>query len=102
MPVYEYKCDDCGKEFEIKQGMEDAPLTRCKDCSGPVHRLISFTSFSLKGSGWYSDGYGAGAAKKKNGKTSVPEVKAEVKPETKKEDTASSAACTTTTLGKTK
>ena len=96
MPIYEYKCNDCGHEFEMIQGIEDAPLTQCKVCSGPVHRLISFTSFSLKGGGWYSDGYAAGTSDKKNGKTSVPETKTEAK----MEDTASSAACTTTTLGK--
>jgi putative FmdB family regulatory protein len=99
MPVYEYKCEKCGCEFEAKQGMDDEPLAECKECSGPVHRLISFTSFTLKGGGWYSDGYAAGSSVKKNGK----------KPKTngnngkaKSKDATGSSTSSTTTLGKDK
>ena len=61
MPIYEYRCDGCGIEFEVAQGIDDPPLRRCEKCSGPVHRLISSTSFLLKGGGWYSDGYTSGS-----------------------------------------
>jgi putative FmdB family regulatory protein len=67
MPTYEYKCDECGAEFEVTQGMDDEPLSQCRECSGSVRRMISFTSFSLKGGGWYSDGYAGESPSKKNG-----------------------------------
>ena len=61
MPIYEYRCEGCGMEFEVTQGMDDPPLVTCRSCSGRVHRLISSTSFLLKGGGWYADGYASGS-----------------------------------------
>ncbi len=58
MPIYEYRCEKCEEEFEVSQRITDAPLTEHEGCGGPVRRLISRTSFTLKGSGWYSDHYG--------------------------------------------
>jgi putative FmdB family regulatory protein len=57
MPVYEYKCAGCGKKFELIQKFSDEPLTTCPSCGGPVSKLISNTSFVLKGSGWYLTDY---------------------------------------------
>lgn len=57
MPTYEYKCDTCQKVFEHFQKITEPPLEKCPKCHGKVSRLISATSFSLKGSGWYKDGY---------------------------------------------
>jgi putative FmdB family regulatory protein len=57
VPVYEYRCKKCGKEFEYEQRMSDAPRKKCEACSGALERLISRTSFQLKGSGWYKDLY---------------------------------------------
>jgi putative FmdB family regulatory protein len=57
MPIYEYECVDCGKQFEAFQRISDKPLKSCQFCQGHVHRLISRSSFSLKGGGWYQDGY---------------------------------------------
>lgn len=57
MPVYEYECEDCRKVFEVQQKMADAPLTVCPDCEGTVKKLMSMSSFQLKGGGWYADGY---------------------------------------------
>ena len=54
MPIYEYKCDDCGKVFEVIQKISDKKLTICRcDGKGSVHRLVSSSGFRLKGSGWY-------------------------------------------------
>lgn len=68
MPVYEYECKDCAKIFEVQQRMADKPLAVCPECQGEVKKLVSMSSFQLKGSGWYADGYAsasaAGAAKK--------------------------------------
>lgn len=57
MPVYEYECSKCKKVFEVQQHIADEPVAVCPDCGGPVHKLISRSSFQLKGGGWYSDGY---------------------------------------------
>ena len=57
MPIYEYQCDSCSKHHEIWQKISDPPKKICPDCSGTLHKLISASSFQLKGGGWYSDGY---------------------------------------------
>ena len=57
MPIYEYECTKCGKQFEAFQRISDKPLNSCQFCKGKVHRLISQSSFALKGGGWYRDGY---------------------------------------------
>ena len=53
MPIYEYKCKKCGKQFEIFQKITDPALKSCRFCKGPAQKLISRTTFHLKGSGWY-------------------------------------------------
>lgn len=63
MPMYEYKCEECGLVFEARQKFSDEPLTECKACNGPVSKLISQTAFALKGSGWYQQGYSKTAPK---------------------------------------
>ena len=62
MPMYEYKCSDCGLVFEARQKFSDAPLTECRECGGSVAKLISQAAFALKGGGWYDQGYGQKAA----------------------------------------
>ena len=57
MPVYEYQCKACGRDFEYQQRMSDPDKTTCEVCGGGLDRLISRTAFSLKGSGWYKDLY---------------------------------------------
>lgn len=57
MPIYEYECEDCKQIFEEwQQGFDDLDLD-CKVCGAKCHRLISNTSFVLKGSGWYVTDY---------------------------------------------
>jgi putative FmdB family regulatory protein len=58
MPIYEYRCRKCGREIEVMQKFSDPPLQRCKKCRGRLDKLISRTSFQLKGGGWYAQGYG--------------------------------------------
>ena len=53
MPLYEYQCKDCGVRFERNQSFRDAPLTRCPECEGEVHRVIGATGIIFKGSGFY-------------------------------------------------
>ncbi|OAQ21555.1 FmdB family zinc ribbon protein [Thermosulfurimonas dismutans] len=57
MPVYEYECEACGKHLEVWQKITDAPLTKCEACGGKLRKLISQSSFILKGSGWYVTDY---------------------------------------------
>jgi putative FmdB family regulatory protein len=65
MPIYEYECDKCGYAFEREQRMSDPPVKTCPKCRGrKVTKLISRTSFVLKGGGWYADGYSDSKAKK--------------------------------------
>jgi putative FmdB family regulatory protein len=56
MPIYEYQCKKCG-QFEVMQRITEPPLERCPQCRTKVKKLISNTSFQLKGSGWYATDY---------------------------------------------
>lgn len=58
MPIYEYRCRNCSHELEIMQKMSDQPLTHCPECGqNSLDKLISRSSFRLKGGGWYESGY---------------------------------------------
>ena len=85
MPIYEYKCKKCGKEFEVFQGITEPALKSCRFCKGPARKLISRTTFHLKGSGWYVTDYG--------GKKAPPAVEKE-KSESPAETAASSEPAT--------
>ena len=97
MPIYEYRCEQCG-DFEQSQRISDPPLSRCPKCRRKVRRLISNTSFQLKGSGWYITDYGrsgsknggakdkdAGGGSESSTESSSDTTKSESKTETKSE-----------------
>ncbi|MFT3915955.1 MAG: zinc ribbon domain-containing protein [Anaeromyxobacteraceae bacterium] len=69
MPIYEYVCEACGRLTEVMQKVSDPPPGACPGCGeARLSKLVSRTSFQLKGGGWYSDLYasaGAGKAKPK-------------------------------------
>lgn len=71
MPVYEYQCKACNKDFEYQQRMSDPDKTVCESCGGELERLISRTAFALKGGGWYKDLYASAKpeAKSSDGKS---------------------------------
>jgi len=80
MPIYEYKCENCGYEFEdmLHFSERDDPLnTPCSfpTCGGKVHLKMSLGSFHLKGSGWYKDGYGKGKQETKTETKTEPPPK---------------------------
>ncbi|MCX8026722.1 MAG: zinc ribbon domain-containing protein [Thermodesulfovibrionales bacterium] len=83
MPVYEYECKDCRQRLEIIQRFDDPPLETCESCGGRMQKLISNTSFVLKGNGWYVTDYVRNANNKEdksNGKkqeTQTTETKVE-------------------------
>lgn len=68
IPLYEYLCKKCNHKFEKRQKMTDETIPKCPKCNGNCRKLISGTSFILKGGGWYSDGYSKGYDKKKEDK----------------------------------
>jgi putative FmdB family regulatory protein len=72
MPLYEYACEKCESEFEIEQRITEDPLKSCPKCrSRRIKRLISRTSFALKGGGWYADGYASNGGSRKTGRDST-------------------------------
>src|SRR5512139_1570206 len=91
MPIYEYECLRCGTHHEVMQKFSDDPLHFCPECGGETKKLISHTSFVLKGSGWYVTDYASGDRKKAMETEKKPadapssESKAEPKPEAKTE-----------------
>jgi len=100
MPFYEYECTKCNHHTEIFQRISDKPITKCEKCNGKMKKLISPSSFHLKGSGWYvtdyaskSGGYDGKSSSKDSSKTdsaaSSKETTTESKP--KKETTCSSS-----------
>ena len=75
MPIYEYECMQCGSVDEVLQKISDKPLKKCRHCSGKLQKLISHSSFHLKGTGWYVTDYAgkshnSSTASKKESKTS--------------------------------
>lgn len=63
MPVYEYRCEECGQTFELRQKFSDGPVSACTRCGGQAKRMISLSGFALKGGGWYQQGYNNSGAK---------------------------------------
>ena len=84
MPIYEYECTKCGKKFEVWQKITEPPLETCPECGGKLIKLISQTSFILKGTGWYVTDY----ARKEKQQQDKKETKKEA---SKKEDTKKSS-----------
>jgi putative FmdB family regulatory protein len=88
MPIYEYRCEKCGSHFEVIQKFSDKPLKFCSSCKGRLTKLISQTSFQLKGSGWYVTDYAkSGKTTSKPDETSKPA--AESSPKTAESSTNS-------------
>jgi len=98
MPIYEYQCQKCGT-FEATQRITDKPLSKCPTCKGKVKKLISNTSFQLKGTGWYvtdyarkgQNGDAKSDAKPADGSKEAKESK-EAKGESKKRETSPSSS----------
>ena len=84
MPIYEYQCQKCGT-FETTQKITDKPLAKCPTCRGKVRKLISNTSFQLKGTGWYITDY-ARKGKTEGKSESSSAASTETKSESKKSD----------------
>jgi putative FmdB family regulatory protein len=97
MPIYTYRCENCGVQFERQQSFHDEALKRCPECNkNRLRRVITPSGIVFKGSGWY-----ATDSKSKSSSASKPapvkgEAKSEAKTETKTESKDSSASTSTT------
>lgn len=78
MPLYEYKCTQCGAILEALQKAKDKPLEKCPKCGGRLRKLISSAAIQFKGNGWYITDY---AKKNAPSPEAKPESKAPAKPE---------------------
>ena len=90
MPIYEYSCRECSYQFERMQKFSDPPETICPQCNGDVQKLISQSTFHLKGTGWYVTDY----AKKSSSASSADgknEATGEAKVEAKKDTSSTSS-----------
>lgn len=82
MPIYEYVCKNCSKEFELIQKISDPPAKKCPDCGKKIEKKLSLSSFQLKGTGWYvTDFANNGKNKKSDKKEEKKELKKEMKTE---------------------
>ena len=98
MPTYEYHCDGCGRDFEVKQRISEEPLKTHDGCGGAVRRLLSAAPFILKGEGWYVTDYPSASRKKaldsEKGGGDKSSTSSE-KPAAEKSTTSSSGTATT-------
>jgi putative FmdB family regulatory protein len=75
MPIYEYRCQQCGAHVEKRQNVSDEPLTTCEKCHGRLEKQWSLSGFQFKGAGWYVTDYaGKSGQKTESGeKSSTPD-----------------------------
>lgn len=63
MPIYAYRCTDCGFSKDVLQKISDAPLTTCPSCGKPAYqKQITAAGFQLKGTGWYVTDFRGGSS----------------------------------------
>ena len=100
MPIYEYRCEKCGRQLEVIQKFSDKPLATCSSCHGKLTKLVSQASFQLKGSGWYVTDY----AKKSESKSDVKkdESVAKSSSDVKKDESFSKSSAEAPTSSSTK
>lgn len=94
MPIYEYECLKCGRKFEVIQKFTDSPLESCTQCGGNMHKLISHSSFILKGNGWYVTDYVRADKKKEDVSKEKPKPKKEPEKTATKTDSKTKAEVT--------
>ena len=93
MPLYEYKCESCGKTFEVIQKFSDEPLEMHDQCGGRVARLVSPPALQFKGSGWYVTDYAnSGNGQSKGSKDAKKESTGSTDSSAKTETKSSSSA----------
>ena len=92
MPIYGYRCSNCGHQLEILQKVSDEPLKVCPQCQGKLTKLFYPAGVIFKGSGFYSTDYkGSGKSPSSNGSDSASESSSDGKSESKPESKSESA-----------
>lgn len=92
MPMYTYRCDECGHEFEVRQRFADAPLEECPVCHSQIRRVINSVGVVFKGSGFYVTDNRNGKSKSSTAatpSTDTPAEKSDTGEKTAVADTAS-------------
>jgi len=101
MPIYEYRCAECGHQEDHLQKVSEKPLSKCPACGKKAYKkLLSAAGFQLKGSGWYATDFKTTGKKPVEKKADLksgakPEAKTEAKTEAKPETKKASAPATT-------
>ncbi len=81
MPIYEYQCENCDHKLECIQKIDDDPLLTCPKCNtDSLRKLVSASSFRLKGTGWYATDFKDKPKKSPAGKETASVKKDETKP----------------------
>jgi putative FmdB family regulatory protein len=68
VPIYEYRCDECGDSFDVLQRMSDDPLVTCEKCGGTLRKVMHPVAIHFKGSGFYTTDYGKGSGRRPGGR----------------------------------
>ena len=98
MPTYDYRCADCGHEFEAQQAFTDDPLTECPSCGGTVKKRFSAVGIAFKGSGFYkNDARGSGSSGSSGSSTSSGSTGGSSSADSASSSSSSSGTSTTTT-----
>jgi putative FmdB family regulatory protein len=109
VPLYEYRCKNCGHQFEKIQSFSAPDEKECPVCQGPVERLISASAVQFKGSGWYATDYASKSKRSEmkasaDGESKSPETKSDTKSDSKSgtplSDSGSSSSSTTPSTAK--
>ena len=110
MPLYEYRCKDCGHQFEKIQSFSAPDEKECPVCHGPLERLISASAAHFKGSGWYATDYASKSRRSemkasadgdgKASETKSSDTKSADKPATSSSDSGSSSSSSTSSTTK--
>jgi putative FmdB family regulatory protein len=99
MPLYEYRCEACGHQFEVIQKFSDEPIAVCPKCgSGPVAKLLSSPAFQFKGTGWYITDYARkGTSEGKDAKGAPAKETKESKADSKSAPSSTDSSTSSTT-----
>ena len=93
MPIYEYRCSNCGHELEALQKISDDPLVDCPDCGdASLQKQLSAPKFRLKGKGWYETDFKTGDKRNLHGEKSSTAKDSSTKTEKKSEKKSDSKA----------
>ncbi|HZL64731.1 MAG TPA: FmdB family zinc ribbon protein [Thermoleophilia bacterium] len=92
MPIYEYRCDDCGTSFEVLQRMSDDALETCDKCGGRLQKVLHPVAIHFKGSGFYTTDYGKGSGRRPGSRDGGSEGSSDGSSEASESAAASSAA----------